>query len=71
MSVTWCIEINTIEIPKIKFIVRVWPNNAADAMPVKIVATVDEYFFKIVSVMYQRSFLSRSVQGRHFGTVLF
>ena len=71
VSVTWCIEINTIEIPKIKFIVRVWPNNAADAMPVKIVATVDEYFFKIVSVMYQRSFLSRSVQERHFGTVLF
>ena len=32
-----------------KFIVKVWPNNAADAIPVKIVATVDEYFFKIVS----------------------
>lgn len=46
---TWCIEIKTIDIPKIKFIVREWPNNAADAMPVKIVATVDEYFFKIVS----------------------
>lgn len=40
---------NTIEIPNKKFIVKVWPNNAADAMPVKIVATVDEYFFKIVS----------------------
>ena len=39
----------TIEIPNKKFIVRVWPNNAADAMPVNIVATVDEYFFKIVS----------------------
>lgn len=32
-----------------KFIVKVWPNSAADAIPVKIVATVDEYFFKIVS----------------------
>ena len=39
----------TTEIPNIKFMVRVWPNNAADAMPVNIVATVDEYFFKIVS----------------------
>ena len=29
--------------------VSVWPNIAADAMPVKMVATVDEYFFKIVS----------------------
>lgn len=38
-----------MEIPKIKFIVKVWPNNTADAMPVKMVATVDEYFFKIVS----------------------
>lgn len=39
----------TIEIPKIKLIVKVCPNNAAEAMPVKIVATVEEYFFKIVS----------------------
>lgn len=48
-DITWCIDINTIEIPRIKFIVRVWPNSAADASPVNIVATVDEYFFKIVS----------------------
>ena len=47
---TWCIEINTTEIPNIKLIVKVWPNNAADAMPVNIVATVDEYFFSMVSV---------------------
>ena len=40
---------NTIEIPKRKFIVSLWPNNNADPIPVKIVATVDEYFFKIVS----------------------
>lgn len=39
----------TTEIPNIKFTVSVWPNMIADAMPVNIVATVDEYFFKIVS----------------------
>lgn len=39
----------TIEIPRRKFMVNTCPNSAADAMPVKIVATVDEYFFKIVS----------------------
>lgn len=35
--------------PKTKFIVSVCPNNTADAIPVKIVATVDEYFFNIAS----------------------
>jgi hypothetical protein len=39
----------TIEIPRTKFIVNVCPNNTAEATPVKIVAIVDEYFFKIVS----------------------
>lgn len=39
----------TIEIPSIKLIVSLWPNIAAEAKPVKIVATVEEYFFKIVS----------------------
>ena len=43
----------TIEIPSIKFMVSVCPNKAADAKPVKIVATVDEYFFKIVSAFQQ------------------
>lgn len=38
-----------METPKIKLIVRVCPKRAADARPVNIVATVDEYFFKIVS----------------------
>lgn len=42
-------EMKTMEMPKIKLMVNVWPNNAADAKPVKIVATVEEYFFKIVS----------------------
>lgn len=39
----------TIEIPRRKFMVITCPKSAADAMPVNIVATVDEYFFKIVS----------------------
>lgn len=39
----------TIDIPRTKLTVRVCPNKIADAIPVKIVATVDEYFFKIVS----------------------
>lgn len=47
--ITWCIEMKTMVIPRMKFMVSVWPNSAADAIPVKIVATVDEYFFNIVS----------------------
>lgn len=43
---------NTIEIPIKKFIVNLCPNSTADAMPVKIVATVEEYFFKIVSATH-------------------
>jgi len=43
---------NTIEMPIRKFIVNLCPNSTADAIPVKIVATVDEYFFKIVSAAY-------------------
>ena len=42
-----------MKIPSMKFIVKVWPNKAADAKPVKIVATVDEYFFKIVSAYHK------------------
>ena len=44
----------TIEIPRRKFMVITCPKSAADAIPVKIVATVDEYFFKIVSEKHQR-----------------
>jgi hypothetical protein len=47
---TWCIEINTTDMPRRKLMVNLCPKNAAEARPVKIVATVDEYFFKIVSV---------------------
>jgi hypothetical protein len=39
----------TMVTPNIKLMVRLWPNSAADARPVNIVATVDEYFFNIVS----------------------
>jgi hypothetical protein len=46
---TWCIEINTTDMPRRKLMVKVCPKNAAEARPVNIVATVDEYFFKIVS----------------------
>jgi hypothetical protein len=46
---TWCIEIKTMDTPRTKFIVSVCPKRAADASPVKMVATVEEYFFKIVS----------------------
>jgi len=45
----------TIEIPRTKFIVRVCPNNTAEATPVKIVAIVDEYFFKIVSAYLKKN----------------
>lgn len=37
--------------------VSVWPNNKADSIPVKIVATVDEYFFKIVSARIKEKVL--------------
>jgi len=47
----WCIEINTTDMPRRKLMVKVCPKNAAEARPVNIVATVDEYFFKIVSVI--------------------
>jgi hypothetical protein len=44
----------TIEIPRRKFMVITCPKSAADAMPVNIVATVDEYFFKIVSAYLKK-----------------
>jgi len=44
-----------MEMPKIKLMVNVWPNNAAEAKPVKIVATVEEYFFKIVSAYLKKN----------------
>lgn len=35
--------------------VKACPNKAADAKPVNIVATVEEYFFKIVSASLNRN----------------
>lgn len=52
---------NTIEMPNIKFMVKVWPNRAAEAIPVKIVATVDEYFFRIVSAHISNATIYLSV----------
>jgi hypothetical protein len=37
--------------PRRKLTVKGCPKNATDARPVKIVATVDEYFFRIVSTV--------------------
>ena len=37
--------------PRRKLTVKGFPKNAAEAKPVKIVATVDEYFFKMVSAV--------------------
>jgi hypothetical protein len=45
----------TMVTPNKKLMVRVWPNNAADARPVNIVATVDEYFFNIVSAYLKKN----------------
>jgi len=44
-----CMEMNTMETPMKKLMVSWWPNIIADIKPVKMVATVDEYFFRIVS----------------------
>jgi len=38
--------------PRRKLMVKVCPKNAAEARTVNIVATIDEYFFKIVSAVY-------------------
>jgi len=53
----------TMVTPNTKLMVRVWPNNAADARPVNIVATVDEYFFDIVSAKEAHS--TDQVTGWH------
>ncbi len=42
-------EMKTIETPITKLSVNGWPKRAALINPVRIVAIVDEYFFRIVS----------------------
>lgn len=50
----WCMEMKTMVTPIKKLIVREWPNSAADMMPVKIVAIVDEYFLRMVSAYLKK-----------------
>ena len=50
-----CMDMKTIDTPNAKFNVNAWPNKAADISPVKIVAIVDEYFFKIVSANLKKN----------------
>ena len=50
-----CMEMNTIVTPMQKLRVRGWPNKAADMRPVKIVAMVEEYFFKMVSAYLKKN----------------
>lgn len=50
-----CMEMNTIVTPMQKLRVRGWPNRAADMRPVKIVAMVEEYFFRIVSAYLKKN----------------
>ena len=64
---TWCIEMKTIEIPSMEFIVKVWPNKTADVKPVKIVTTIDEYFFKMVSALHKQIVLSLKINKLYFG----
>ena len=45
----WCMDMKTMETPIRKLKVSLWPKAAADTNAVKMVAMVDEYFFKIVS----------------------
>ena len=50
-----CMEMNTIVTPMQKLRVRGWPNRAADMRPVKIVAMVEEYFFRMVSAYLKKN----------------
>lgn len=56
----------TTEIPRRKFTVSVWPNSRADAMPVNIVATVEEYFFRIVSGTNKLCYTAEYHKGKKF-----
>jgi hypothetical protein len=44
-----CMEMKTMATPMKKLMLRSWPKSAHDMSPVKMVATVEEYFFRIVS----------------------
>lgn len=51
----WCMEMKTMVTPMRKLSVSVCPNSAADMMPVKMVATVEEYFLRIVSAYLKKN----------------
>lgn len=46
---------NTMVTPIKKLSVSEWPKSAADMMPVKMVAIVDEYFLRIVSAYLKKN----------------
>ena len=47
-------EMKTMVTPMRKLSVSWWPNSAADMMPVKMVATVEEYFLRMVSAYLKK-----------------
>ena len=49
-----CMEMKTIVTPMQKLSVRACPNSAADIRPVKMVAIVEEYFFRMVSAYLKK-----------------
>lgn len=49
-----CMEMNTIVTPMQKLRVRAWPNSSADMRPVKMVAMLEEYFFRMVSAYLKK-----------------
>ena len=51
----WCMEIPTMVTPMQKLMVSLWPKSTALMIPVKMVATVDEYFFKMVSAYLKKN----------------
>ena len=48
-----CMLMKTMDTPMKKLMVSSCPNSIADISPVRMVAMVEEYFFKIVSVQTQ------------------
>ena len=49
-----CMEMKTMVTPMQKLTVSACPNNRADMRPVKMVAMVEEYFFRMVSAYLKK-----------------
>lgn len=49
-----CMEMKTMVTPMQKLMVSACPNSSADMRPVKIVAMVEEYFFRMVSAYLKK-----------------